>query len=131
MERLTFFVPGKPIPQGSKNVSRQGFIYETTGKTLRPWRKAIASACPPGWLVEERTIPASVYLTFIMPRPKSTPKITPPAVKRPDLDKLTRAVLDALTGVVWIDDSQVTNLTVEKHIAEPDEETGVDICICI
>jgi Holliday junction resolvase RusA-like endonuclease len=34
---------------------------------------------------------------------------------RPDIDKLARAVLDALTGVLWTDDGQVCSLELEKH----------------
>jgi Holliday junction resolvase len=34
--------------------------------------------------------------------------------KRPDLDKLVRSVLDALTGTCYRDDSQVIMLTAEK-----------------
>jgi len=34
--------------------------------------------------------------------------------KTPDLDKLVRGVLDALTGVCYVDDSQVTTIECEK-----------------
>jgi Holliday junction resolvase RusA-like endonuclease len=34
--------------------------------------------------------------------------------KAPDLDKLVRGVLDALTGTCYVDDSQVTTLTASK-----------------
>jgi Holliday junction resolvase RusA-like endonuclease len=34
--------------------------------------------------------------------------------KTPDLDKLVRGVLDALTGVCYVDDSQVTSLVASK-----------------
>ena len=65
-------------------------------------------------------------LEFVMPRPKSTPKkSTPAAIKRPDLDKLVRAVMDAITGVVVVDDSQIVHLVATKRIAELDEQTGV------
>lgn len=72
--------------------------------------------------------PVSVRLDFVMPRPKSAPRrFTPPAVKRPDIDKLSRAVLDALTGICWHDDSQVIALTATKRLAEIDETAGVHI----
>ena len=35
----------------------------------------------------------------------------------PDLDKLTRAVLDALTGVLYLDDKQVIELHARKQYA--------------
>ena len=34
---------------------------------------------------------------------------------RPDIDKLARAVLDALTGIVWVDDDQVVELVCRKR----------------
>lgn len=95
-------------------------------KYVGPWRQTIALTArsrggilPPG--------PVGVELAFVMPRPKQTPKRTPPAIKRPDTDKLARAVLDAITGVWIADDSHVTRLVASKRIAEPDEQPGVAI----
>lgn len=34
-------------------------------------------------------------------------------------------VLDALTGIAWADDSQVTHLTATKRYAAQDEQPGV------
>lgn len=122
----SLFVPGVPAPQGSKRHVGRGIMVESS-KEVGPWRERIALAahqqgCPlVGGAVE-------LELDFVMPRPKSAPKSrTPDAVKRPDIDKLARAVLDALTGVVLADDSQVVRLTVVKRIAEIAEATGVQI----
>ena len=59
-----------------------------------------------------------------MPRPVATSKRrTPPAVKKPDLDKCIRAVLDALTGVVLADDSLVVDVHgARKRLADIGEE---------
>ena len=126
MARVEFFVEGVPAPQGSKSVSRQGFLYETS-KKLKPWRKKVAETAPAVYIPKPGAV--QVGLTFIMPRPKSTPKKTPPAVKRPDLDKLVRACLDAITGVTIEDDSQVTAIMATKRLAEPGETTGVHVRI--
>ena len=37
--------------------------------------------------------------------------------KRPDVDKLARALLDPLKGITWVDDSQVCFCTVNKVYA--------------
>ena len=63
-----------------------------------------------------------------MPRPKTTPKsYTPAAVKKPDIDKLCRAILDGITHVVIATDSQVTRLVADKRLAEIGEEAHVRI----
>ncbi|OBA58655.1 hypothetical protein A5777_05945 [Gordonia sp. 852002-10350_SCH5691597] len=127
------FVPGVPAPQGSKSFKgRRGgkAILIESSKAVGPWRERVALAAhsnAPGL----SDGPVGIDLTFILPRPKSTPKRkpTPPATKRPDIDKLARAILDALTGVWFTDDSTVIDLRATKRIAEPDETTGVLITI--
>jgi Holliday junction resolvase RusA-like endonuclease len=49
---------------------------------------------------------------------------------RPDLDKLTRAVFDALTiaGIVE-DDSHITSAVIAKRYADSPENTGVCITV--
>lgn len=99
-----------------------------SSKKVAPWRSVVALTVGE----QVRTVldgPVAVRLDFVMPRPKSTPKrSTPPAVKRPDLDKLVRAVLDACTEVAWRDDSQVISLSASKRIAELDGDIpGVHI----
>lgn len=135
---LSFFVPGKPAPQGSKRYlgvkGGKGITVESS-KAVAPWRadvragaeKAMASG-QTGFVAGEAVI---VRLMFVMPRPASTPKRrTPAAVKRPDLDKLSRACLDALTSAgAFHDDSQVVDLSASKRIAELDEVSGCVIVV--
>jgi Holliday junction resolvase RusA-like endonuclease len=52
---------------------------------------------------------------FYVRRPKGLPKRWVHAIKKPDLDKLLRAIGDGLTGVVWRDDSQVISISATKH----------------
>ena len=49
--------------------------------------------------------------------PKGTPKYRQgePDTYKPDADNISKLVLDALNGIAWKDDSQVTVLTVRKH----------------
>jgi crossover junction endodeoxyribonuclease RusA len=133
-DTVEFFVPGKPAPQGSKRAFRNqhsGRIQLTeSSKTVGPWRERVALTAHNE--MGGRPLmggAVSVLLDFVLPRPTSTPKTraTPPAVKKPDLDKLARAVLDAITDVVIADDSQVTNLHATKRLAEIGETAGVHI----
>lgn len=118
------FVAGSPAPQGSKKYLGNGIMVESS-KAVKPWRVDVA------WTVREyfpTPLDGAVRLEleFVMPRPKSAPKkSTPAAIKRPDLDKLVRAVMDAITGVVVVDDSQVVHLVATKRIAEINEKSGL------
>lgn len=101
-----------------------------SSKAVGPWRERIAEIARAEYRGDPVTGPIRLSLSFVMPRPKSTPKrSTPPAVKRPDLDKLARAVGDALTKVVWADDSQIVRLDATKRIAEVGEPPGVYISV--
>jgi len=102
-----------------------------SSKAVGPWRERVALAAADamaGAPMIARGVAMAMAITFVMPRPASTPKTrTPPAVKRPDLDKLTRAVLDAMTNVTFPDDSAVVSLRVGKRLADRDEQPGAAI----
>ena len=134
MTKLEFFVDGKAAPQGSKRHVGGGRMIEAS-KALKPWRdhigniaaKAVVESTSWPWLPLDSQ-PVAVELWFILPRPLRL-KATVPHIKRPDIDKLARAVLDGITGIVLADDSLVTELLARKRHAEPDETPGVHIRI--
>ena len=106
----TFFAEGDPVPQGSMSVFRGRAVHSNSAK-LKQWRNLIHEAAKEAGLTPQLE-PANVDLTFYLARPRSV-KREEPTVK-PDLDKLVRAVLDALTGVGYNDDAQVTRLVARK-----------------
>jgi crossover junction endodeoxyribonuclease RusA len=130
---LTLFIPGEPAPQGSKRYLGKGIMIESS-KKVKPWRADIRAAC-----LDNRGKPkiqfngdaVRVDLEFVLKRPVSAPKKrTPPAIRRPDLDKLVRATLDGLGSAnIWTDDSQVVSMNVSKRLAEIDEVTGCRIVV--
>jgi crossover junction endodeoxyribonuclease RusA len=121
---LNLFVPGRAAPQGSKRHVGGGVLVESS-KAVAPWRTLVAWHVAQVWLTAPLGGPVWVELEFVMPRPTGTPKRrTPPAVKKPDLDKLTRAVFDALSKIVWVDDSVITSARASKRLAGLDEQPG-------
>lgn len=58
----------------------------------------------------------AVEIAYRRPLPESRPKAveSEPDTYKPDLDNVAKAVLDALNGVAFKDDRQVTTLTVRK-----------------
>ena len=66
-----------------------------------------------------RAVPISISLTFVFEKPRSERKNALHKTTKPDLDKLLRATLDALTGIAYVDDSQVTECRVAKMFGLP------------
>jgi crossover junction endodeoxyribonuclease RusA len=129
MTSIEFWVPGAPKPQGSKRMVGRGLMVEAC-KELGPWRERVALAASQAvtGTPVSLDVPFTAVLSFVMPRPTSAPKrSTPPAVKRPDLDKLVRAIFDACTGIVFADDSVIVTLVTTKRLAEIGEPPGVNI----
>lgn len=135
---VTFTVPGLPAPQGSKKpfrIPKTGQIIVTeSSKFVGPWRDRVALAAHLAWdgrpLLTE--VPVRVEIEFILKRATGTPKTrpTPPAIKNNgDLDKLERAVYDAITGVILQDDKLVISNGNSKRIAEIGEPTGAIITV--
>lgn len=127
---LDTFVTGRPAPQGSKRHVGHGILVESS-KAVGPWRTLVAWHVAQAWNQPPLDGPVQLHLEFVMPRPSGTPKrSTPAAIKRPDWDKLSRAVCDALTTAgVYRDDSQTVESHVTKRIAELDEQAGCRIQI--
>lgn len=147
MTALTFRVDGIPAPKGSTKAMR----HRTTGRVIvtetnphtRPWAALVRDAAyqvrpsatgsdlPPSITPMPFPRGTAVHLsaTFLLPRPVSLPKKVLAATKKPDLDKLLRAVKDALTGVLWSDDSQVVTITAGKRYAATEEGPGVSIAV--
>jgi len=107
-------------------------------KKVGPWRAAIILEVQRRGLDTAKiNDPIAVELTFYRPRPKSHTnargvlKLNAPQFPAtiPDLDKLARSTLDALTmsGLIT-DDARVVELNAAKLFVE-DRGEGADICI--
>lgn len=115
------FVAGVPAPQGSKTRGAHGGMFESSRK-VGEWRSRVALAAQEAMLgAPPSPLPVSLRASFLFTRPKShlttkgqLRKGAPLIPTRPDLDKLVRAVLDALTGIAYADDGQVSLLTASK-----------------
>lgn len=118
---ISFSVPGDPVPQPRPRVStRGGFAraYVPATHAVHAYRRAIAAAAREAGAGVHGD-PVDVVIDLVFSRPKSHIRKTglaknAPALPRADLDNCAKAVLDALNGVAWEDDAQVSRLVVEK-----------------
>lgn len=134
---ISFFVPGNPKPKGSFKAfkprnSRFPIVTNDCSKT-KPWQSLISIVAIQEIKDMELIMgPIEIELDFILKRPKSLPKRVLHHTKKPDIDKLTRCVLDALKGIIYMDDSQVIMVSAGKRYLDGKnlcEKTGVLIKI--
>ena len=141
MNSIEFFVPGIPQPGGSK----KGFYNRKAGRVVivedckrnKEWRAVVALAARRAYHGEPLTGPVRLNIYFYMPRPKShygtgkksgELKLTAPYfhTNKPDRTKLQRSTEDAMTGIIWRDDTQVVDGVTSKIY---DRTPGADIKI--
>jgi crossover junction endodeoxyribonuclease RusA len=131
---ITFFVAGIPAPKGSLKAfpirhkdGRMSSILTNANSKTKPWEDSIKLVAMGNAPTTPSINAISIDCTFKMLRPKSVrPSKRLHCITRPDLDKLLRTVLDALTGIFFADDSQVISLVAGKEYSD---SCGVEIKI--
>lgn len=135
-------IKGVPAPQGSmtcvgggaRNGARIHNVQPSNKPELHAWRAKVAAAAKR--VVDEYGFvfvahdPVRVEITFTFDRPKSVTRDWPSVA--PDVDKLCRAILDALTqGEIWADDGQCVDMHAVKAYpgwtAVPHPEDVLDV----
>jgi Holliday junction resolvase RusA-like endonuclease len=135
---IRFSIVGEPKPQGSKRVvpimSKSGPVLRggriltraiDDNPKLGEWRQEVAQAARAAYSGELLSGPIRLQVTFYRPRPRChyrsgrhRGELKPSApiypTSRPDTLKLARAVEDSLSGVLWVDDSQVVVHDIHK-----------------
>lgn len=123
--RLTIAAIGRPAPQGSKQLGGAGQLLEQSAY-LPAWRQAVKIAAYEEYLrrgIDPGTLPVFAAATpvivescsFFVGPDQCRAEGTDEPLGTPDIDKLLRAVLDALGGAkgsarVFADDSQVVEI---------------------
>ena len=133
---VRFTVLGRPQQKGSKQVlpvkGPRRFVVRESNIKARPWAMHVAAAALDAhYTTSLITGPVIVAVTFYFARPKghygtgrnqqelrrSAPR---EMTVMPDVDKLARCALDALTGIVFRDDAQIVDLHAAKRYGEPE-----------
>lgn len=115
-----------PEPQGSAKAFVVGkrAVVTSDNKKLKPYRSEVTrvalSHCVSPTPLAGKHVPVTLYVDFYIDRPQSAPKKRVGMIVKPDLDKLVRATLDALTGVIYVDDAQVVSINARKMYGSPE-----------
>lgn len=124
---VSFLVRGIAQPKGStrsfvvrRKSGQLGTATTSDNPKLKDWQHAVATEArlAAAGTFFDREVPVIVLVTFGLPRPASAPKRVTEPIRKPDIDKLLRAVLDGCTGVLWADDAQVVEATGRKIYAD-------------
>lgn len=119
----TFIIPGNPKGKARPRVNtntRRAYTPEGTKQYEQTVQYSYLGAYPAGQRFHSG--PCGVEITACFPVPSSWSRkkqemalagLLEPEAK-PDCDNIAKAVLDALNGLAYKDDSQVTALTVRK-----------------
>lgn len=119
-------LPVSPVPAARPKLARRGRrVYYP--KTYADFRKQAKEVVPGAMMASgiggPLKGPLLVALAIVAKRPKTT-KLDYPS---PDVDNYAKAVLDALNGWAFEDDTQVVALTVTKEWSQPSEEGHIEI----
>ena len=132
--KIALTVPGIPVAQprqrhrvfkvGDRTIAQN---YTPTDDPVNAFKASVklfaAAVCPD----EPLAGPVRLTLTFLFPRPKYLDKGKGPWPrvyhdKKPDRDNLEKSVQDALTGIMYADDSQIAVATTSKFYAAAGEQ---------
>ena len=123
--KFNIIVQGKPVPKGSasafynKAIGR-AMVVQSNANKQKPWVSAIVDKAKQEWgqrpPTRGRVSISKMEFSFFRPKShfgsgknSNVVKSSSPSchLSKPDIDKLIRCDLDALTGIIWVDDSQV------------------------
>lgn len=126
---VSVHVLGVPRPQGSLKVLPNGGVKY--GDRVYEWRRLVTATVRHALDGERLGGPLVLHVVFELPRPaghsgtgRNAGQLRTSApcwpTTAPDLDKLVRAIGDALTDAgVWADDAQVVEIRARKQYAAP------------
>lgn len=125
---LVYSVYGEPVGKGRPRFARRGNFVSTYSpqktKTYEDEIRLMAKAAMGASEALETPVTVAIYIRVGIPKSFSKQKrkdalenIERPT-KKPDIDNIAKCFLDAMNGIVYLDDKQVVSLHITKEYAE-------------
>jgi len=123
---ISFDVDGIPTPKGSTTRMPNGATLPAgtteSRKRMAQWREDVRHEAKTAMDGNPPIIgPIRLFAEFRLIPPRTGIRKSEIGwkchTKKPDVDKLFRALADAMTGIVWVDDSQVCVSAINKSYA--------------
>ena len=122
---LNFTIPGEPKGKARPIVTKHGQAFTPKGTVIyENLVKTCFTEKYPNHIPFEGEVQAHIVARFSIPKSFSKKKreeaineyIAP--LKKPDVDNITKCILDSLNGIAYVDDSHVSYVCVEKAYGE-------------
>lgn len=138
---VSFFVPTAPQGKARPRVFRNphnGTVHGVTPAKTRRYEELIRQCFEAAHVSKIACAPIGVRIVARFAVPRSYTKkqrrdiaewrLLP--TKKPDIDNITKCVLDALNGVAYADDSQVVRVSCEKlYVVDGEDREGLTITL--
>ena len=138
---IAFTIPGTPLaqPRQRHRIVKAGastYVHNYTPEKapVNAWKCAVRFACDEAVQGLPFTGPLALVALFVMPRPagktrKTKPNPSYPHVGKPDLDNLEKALLDAMEGIAFANDSAVSQKFTRKIVAAGGEMPRTEVTL--
>ena len=121
---IRLIVDGEPVPQARPRVTRHGAYDPPKCKAYKEQVALTAKVAMRGLLPSQGPIACHIHVYRGIPKSWSRAKrgaaqagnLLP--TSKPDTDNYLKGIMDGLTGIAWVDDSQVIRVTCEKSYSE-------------
>jgi Holliday junction resolvase RusA-like endonuclease len=128
MISIMFTIYGHPVAKGRPRFSTRGkFPVAYTPEKTKTYESEVgmmAKAAMGASQALEGALEAFIYVTFPVPASYSKKRTedclndTEKHTKRPDLDNVVKAVIDGMSEIVFLNDSQITSIHATKVYGE-------------
>lgn len=126
MAAVSFVIPGAPTGKGRPRVATVGgHARAVTPAKTRSREGIVASLAMDamfGRVATARPVEVSIAIEAPIPtswsRRKKAEAVGKPCSVKPDIDNVVKLVLDAINGIVFVDDKQVVSLVASKIYSE-------------
>ncbi|MCF6515512.1 RusA family crossover junction endodeoxyribonuclease [Lactobacillus sp. S2-2] len=124
-QSISFTYFGKVVPQGRPRFNKNGFAYDpVNSRNFKSSVKYQAMAEYKGKPLSENPLKVELVIYRKVQQSESKKRtelkqmncILP--TKKPDTDNYYKSISDALTGVFWQDDNQITDIAIKKRFAD-------------
>jgi len=118
-ETISFTIPGIPVGKGRARFARRGkFMASYTPEKTVNYEALVKMCCSEAYKGEPMVGPIRLSIRAYFPIPKSMKKALRlsaeserlPVTKKPDVDNVAKICADAMNGIAFVDDAQVSDL---------------------